>query len=149
MGHSILEFSDRDILKYYKNFKDIKGSKTLNDKLKKTCYNYKPDLIILGHADSIFSETLSDLKDDYPYLKVAQWFLDPLNKKGPDYERNKVRKQFVPFVETSSGLKQSLRAEIGRIAPDILMEQTIELGGETVNVDIPLAVEFFWPNGKP
>ena len=45
MGHSILEFSDRDIQKYYKNYKDLSGAKMLNEKLKKTCYNYKPDLI--------------------------------------------------------------------------------------------------------
>ena len=35
LGHSVLGFSDRDIQKYYKSFKDIKGAKTLNDKLKK------------------------------------------------------------------------------------------------------------------
>ena len=52
-GHSVLGFSDRDIQKYYKSIRDIKGAKTLNDKLKKTCYNYKPDLIVLGHADLI------------------------------------------------------------------------------------------------
>ncbi len=91
LGHSILEFSDRDIQKYYKNYKDISGSKTLNEKLKKTCYNYKPDLIIMGHADLISPETLGELKDDYPTLKISQWFLDPLNKNGPDYERNKSR----------------------------------------------------------
>ena len=91
LGHSILDFSDRDIQKYYKSYKDINGSKALNDKLKKTCYNYKPDIIILGHADAISKETLSDLKDDYPNLKVAQWFLDPLNKKGPDYFKNRNR----------------------------------------------------------
>tara|TARA_B100001093_G_scaffold519257_1_gene607407 strand:- start:5335 stop:7464 length:2130 start_codon:yes stop_codon:yes gene_type:complete len=91
LGHSILEFSDRDIQKYYKNYKDISGSKSLNEKLKKTCYNYKPDLIILGHADLISSNTLGELKDDYPKLKISQWFLDPLNKNGPDYERNKKR----------------------------------------------------------
>ena len=55
-GHSVLGFSDRDIQKYYKSFTDFKGAKTLNDKLKKTCYNYKPDLIILGHADLISAE---------------------------------------------------------------------------------------------
>ena len=86
-----MEFSDRDIQKYYKSYKDITGSRTLNEKLKKTCYNYKPDIIVLGHADSIFKETLGELKDDYPNLKVAQWFLDPLNKNGPDYFRNKNR----------------------------------------------------------
>ena len=26
-----------------------------------------------------------------PIYDIAQWFLDPLNKKGPDYEQNKNR----------------------------------------------------------
>ncbi len=107
LGHSILEFSDRDIQKYYKNYKDLSGAKTLNDKLKRTCYNYKPDLIVLGHADLISPQTLGELKDDYPDLKISQWFLDPLNKNGPDFERNKKRildkKDFVEanFLTTS------------------------------------------------
>ena len=87
----MLGFSDRDIQKYYKSFNDIKGAKTLNDKLKKTCYNYKPDLIILGHADLISPDQINELKSDYPNVRIGQWFLDPLNKKGPDYERNKER----------------------------------------------------------
>ena len=91
LGHSILEFSDRDIQKYYKNYSDLSGSKNLNNKLKKTCYNFKPDLIIFGHADLVSPNTLGELKDDYPNLKMSQWFLDPLNKKGPDFARNKNR----------------------------------------------------------
>ena len=35
IGHSILAFSDRDIQKYYKNFRDLSGSINLNNKLKK------------------------------------------------------------------------------------------------------------------
>jgi glycosyltransferase involved in cell wall biosynthesis len=91
LGHSVLGFSDRDIQKYYKSLNDIKGAKTLNDKLKKTCYNYKPDLVMLGHADLITAEQISELKEDYPNTKFGQWFLDPLNKNGPDYNRNKDR----------------------------------------------------------
>ena len=91
LGHSVLGFSDRDIQKYYKSISDIKGQKTLNDKLKKTCYNYKPDLIVTGHADLISKEMIQDLKEDNPNTKFAQWFLDPLNKNGPDFERNKNR----------------------------------------------------------
>ena len=91
LGHSVLGFSDRDIQKYYKSFGDLKGAKTLNDKLKKTCYNYKPDLIILGHADLISADQIAELREDYPNTRFGQWFLDPLNKKGPDYERNKKR----------------------------------------------------------
>ena len=91
LGHSVLGFSDRDIQKYYKSIQDFKGAKTLNDKLKKTCYNYKPDIIMLGHADLISSEQINELKNDYPNVRIGQWFLDPLNKKGPDFERNKDR----------------------------------------------------------
>jgi glycosyltransferase involved in cell wall biosynthesis len=91
LGHSVLGFSDRDIQKYYKSFNDFKGSKVLNDKLKKTCYNYKPDLIITGHADLISREQIQELKEENPNTKFAQWFLDPLNKNGPDFNRNKSR----------------------------------------------------------
>ena len=90
-GHSVLGFSDRDVQKYYKSINDLKGSKILNDKLKKTCYNYKPDLVVLGHADLVSKEQIQELKEDNPNTKFAQWFLDPLNKNGPDFERNKSR----------------------------------------------------------
>ena len=107
LGHSVLGFSDRDIQKYYKSFRDLKGSKILNDKLKKTCYNYRPDLIITGHADLISKEQIEELKADNPNTKFAQWFLDPLNKKGPDYNRNKdrildkIRLMDASFITTS------------------------------------------------
>jgi glycosyltransferase involved in cell wall biosynthesis len=91
LGHSVLGFSDRDIIKYYKSYKDFSGGITLNEKLKKTCFNYKPDIIVMGHSDLINSQQLGNLKDDYPNIKIAQWFLDPLNKDGPDYDRNKSR----------------------------------------------------------
>jgi len=91
LGNSVLEFSDRDIQKHYKSYSDIYGSKSLNDKLRKTCYNYRPDMLVLGHADLISPIMLGQLKDEYPNLKIAQWFLDPLNKNGPDYHKNKNR----------------------------------------------------------
>ena len=91
LGHSVLGFSDRDILKYYRSINDFSGSKTLNEKLRKTCYNYKPDLIVMGHSDLISAQQLAELKDDYPDIKIAQWFLDPLNRNGPDFNRNKQR----------------------------------------------------------
>ena len=107
MGNSVLEFSDRDISKNYKSYADLTGSKSLNEKLRKTCYNYKPDLLVLGHADLISPIMLGQLKNEYPYLKIAQWFLDPLNINGPDYLKNKKRildkSEFVDanFITTS------------------------------------------------
>ncbi len=91
LGHSVLEFSDRDIVSRNKNYRDITGSKALNDKLIKTCYHFKPDLLVLGHADMVSPDIIDSLKSEYSNLKVSQWFLDPLNSKGPDYEKNKKR----------------------------------------------------------
>ncbi len=91
LGHSVLEFSDRDIVSRGKSMRDFSGSNTLNDKLLKTCYHFKPDIIVLGHADMISKDILYNLKKDYSNLKIAQWFLDPLNKKGPDFFKNKNR----------------------------------------------------------
>ena len=91
LGHSVLEFSDRDIVSKGKSIRDFDGSRTLNDKLVKTCYHFKPDIIVLGHADMISKQVLYDLKKDYSNLKITQWFLDPLNKQGPDYFKNKKR----------------------------------------------------------
>ena len=45
LGHSVLEFSDRDIVSKGKSMRDFDGSRTLNDKLVKTCYHFKPDIL--------------------------------------------------------------------------------------------------------
>jgi len=90
-GHNVLPLSDRDILKQNKAFIDIKGKDFLNNKLIRCYENFKPDIIVLGHADNIYKETLQNFKNKDKYLKIAQWFLDPVSKKGPDYLRNKDR----------------------------------------------------------
>ena len=40
----------------------------------------------------------------------------------------------------------SLRQKINKVTPDIDLSQEIEIEGETVTVDIPMTVNFFWPN---
>jgi hypothetical protein len=39
-----------------------------------------------------------------------------------------------------------LRKEIKKVSPDIILEQETDFGGETVKVDIPMTVNFFWPD---
>ena len=79
LGHSVLEFSDRDIVSYYRSLNDLSGSKKLNHKLLEIISNYVPDVIILGHADLIKIETLQYIKKNYPMIKFAQWFLDRMD----------------------------------------------------------------------
>ena len=79
LNHSVLEFSDRDIVSYYRSLNDINGSKRLNKKLIDVISNYVPDLLILGHADLIKKDTLLYIKKNYPHIKIAQWFLDRMD----------------------------------------------------------------------
>ena len=81
LNHSVLEFSDRDIVSYYRNINDLNGSKRLNKKLLEVISNYVPDILILGHADLIKKETLDYIKRNYPNIKMAQWFLDRMDSQ--------------------------------------------------------------------
>jgi len=91
LGHNVLQVSDRDIISNYRNLRDPSGAKTLNKKIINSYNNFKPDLIVLGHADNVSSDTLNYLKNINKDLKICQWFLDPVTKFGPDYENNKRR----------------------------------------------------------
>jgi len=88
LNHSVLEFSDRDIVSYYRNINDFKGAKKLNSKLIEVISNYVPDLIVLGHADLINTHTIRIIKETYPHIKIAQWFLDRMDS---EWKNNKIR----------------------------------------------------------
>ena len=90
-GHNVLTLSDRDILHSSKSINDPSGKKSLDKKIVDSFTNFKPDLIVLGHADRVSKDTLLKIKGFDKDLKIAQWFLDPLSKYGPDHENNKKR----------------------------------------------------------
>ena len=91
LGHNVLTISDRDITHANKRITDPKGSKFLQNYIIRAYENFKPNIIVLGHADNVKAETLRFLKNKDKSLKIAQWFLDPLGKKGPDYTKNRNR----------------------------------------------------------
>tara|TARA_Y200000002_G_scaffold135943_1_gene112018 strand:- start:800 stop:2893 length:2094 start_codon:yes stop_codon:yes gene_type:complete len=88
LDHKVLTLSDRDLLTNYKTLRDITGSKKLNITFIETVRNFKPDLILLGHADSIKSESLKIIKKESPNIKISQWFLDRMDTK---WKNNKIR----------------------------------------------------------
>ena len=79
LKHSVLEFSDRDIVSYYRGITDFKGSKKLNNKFIEVIGNYLPDIIVFGHADLIDRKTIKFIKKHYPKIKMCQWFLDRMD----------------------------------------------------------------------
>jgi len=61
----------------------------IDDKIINIIKNLNPNLLLLGHTNSIKKETLKYIKDKFSYIKIAFWYEDSINNKGPDYKRNK------------------------------------------------------------
>ena len=102
LGHNVLTLSDRDTLHNNKTFKDYNGLKNLQYKILDSYDNFKPDLIVLGHADKVSIDTLDRLKKLDKNLKITQWFLDPLSKFGPDHKNNTKRiLDKIEYLDTS------------------------------------------------
>tara|TARA_B100001057_G_scaffold69998_1_gene63919 strand:- start:882 stop:2996 length:2115 start_codon:yes stop_codon:yes gene_type:complete len=101
-GHNVLTLSDRDIIHNYKSLKDFSGKQTLQNKIVESFNNFKPDIVILGHADRVLNSTLSKMKDINKNVIFSQWFLDPLSKFGPDHKSNSKRiLDKVNFLDTT------------------------------------------------
>ena len=82
LGHTVQTLSDRDVISRERKISDITGAKSLNSKFLEIVGNYKPHLIVLGHADLILNESLSEIKNFYPSIKFCQWFLDKMDDRS-------------------------------------------------------------------
>ena len=77
------------------------GINKFNEKVLNSFLNFRPDLIVLGHADNLSKETILKIKK-IKNVKICQWFLDPLTKFWSDYKKNKSRFLFLEnFVDAS------------------------------------------------
>ena len=88
-GHNVLTISDRDLISNNKSINDLRGTKYLQEITIRNIKNFKPHLVILGHADAINIETIDYIKSNN--IKIGQWFLDPIGKNTPDNIKNKNR----------------------------------------------------------
>ena len=91
LGHNVLTISDRDIVHENKKILDLSGKNSLQSTIIDNTNNFNADCLVLGHADAVTEKTLEIIKDKNKNLRICQWFLDPLGKKGPDYLRNNKR----------------------------------------------------------
>lgn len=86
-GHEVINYSDRDMLRflsleYFKKF----GRKRLQKHFIEFCAKSKPDAIMLCHADTIEAATLAKIKQILPNVKILQYNLDIIRPgdKEPD-----------------------------------------------------------------
>lgn len=89
LGHNVLTISDRDVISTNRTLSDLNGIIALQKTIINNVKNFAPDLIVMGHADSISIETLEYIKSKN--IKCCQWFLDPIGIKTPDYDKNRKR----------------------------------------------------------
>jgi len=79
-GHFVYDFSYREMAKSLNTFNRKKaGAKKMNQALLECVDNIKPELILLGHSELIYDETLSTIKKKYPSSKIAMWWVDPFD----------------------------------------------------------------------
>ena len=146
LNHSVLEFSDRDIVSYYRSLNDLKGAKRLNNKLIEVISNYVPDIIILGHADLIHKDTLIYIKKNYPQIKMAQWFLDRMDTQWKMNKKrflDKIDIMDASFCTTDpKSLKFSLKKDIYYMPNpvDISFEKLQNYKSENFNNDVFFAM---------
>jgi glycosyltransferase involved in cell wall biosynthesis len=80
---NIINFSDR-------TFSKLNNFSSIDEKILSITENLKPNLILLGHTNSLKVETLKNIKDKFLETKLAFWYEDSINKKGPDFIKNKI-----------------------------------------------------------
>jgi hypothetical protein len=79
-GHFVYDFSYREVARNESFFKRKKaGSIKMNERLLITLENLMPDLLLLGHSELLEVNTLKKIKELYPKIKIAMWWVDPFD----------------------------------------------------------------------
>jgi len=82
-GHHVVDFSDRDVARAATPFGSRKlGVIGANRALTQLAHEMRPDVLVLGHADTVWASTVAGLKRAMPALRVVQWNVDPIFEPG-------------------------------------------------------------------
>ena len=85
LGHDVEGISDRDVLSY--NSK-INAKNVLNRIFLDKALYYRPDLILLGHVNTISDDVFLKIKSVNKNIIFSQWYEDNLTLNGPDFQKN-------------------------------------------------------------
>ena len=85
LGHDVEGISDRDVLSY--NSK-VNARKVFNRIFLEKSLYYRPDIILLGHVNTIDEESFFRIKKVNKNTIFSQWYEDNLTVNGPDFQKN-------------------------------------------------------------
>lgn len=78
-GHAVVDFSDRDAARAGSLLGNRKlGIGAANRSFARLVHDMRPELLLLGHADTIRPATIAALRQEFPAMRVLQWNVDPL-----------------------------------------------------------------------
>jgi hypothetical protein len=78
-GHAVLPYSDRDVSRGTSPWGIGRaGVRKTNRQLVDVCRDFRPDLIVMLHADQIANDTLREIKGFLPALRIASVNIDAL-----------------------------------------------------------------------
>ena len=98
--------------------------------------------LLTGTDERNIANELKSLKKIGQQAEVTTRLKNVITSINGDSEKSTIN-NFVDNMLSKESL--FLREEVARISPDINLSQDVEIGGETVSLDIPMTVEFFWP----
>ena len=78
---NVLQISDRDFLQ--SNIFNYKKPFFI-DYIKNTIENFKPDIVLFGHVDSLNQKNFFQLRESHKDIKFSQYFVDTLD---PNFEK--------------------------------------------------------------
>lgn len=158
LGHQVVPYSDRDICRMmgfgHMNFW---GKRGVNRHLIKFCKAVKPDAIVMGHADTIKTKTLIEIKRLFPGLKILEWGVDNIAgvenspvefQKNAEFTLSKLKNKqaAVDIVLLTTGEKKLLsklktESNIVGFFPNIV-DKSIEKGRSFEQENLPYDLMF-------
>lgn len=149
-GHQVVDFSDRDVARAGTPFGARKlGGAHANRMLLRLAHDMRPDLLILGHADTITSGTLAEIRRFLPALLVLQWNVDPLFEPDNIFRiRSKLDMVDATLVSTAGEALAPLRRPgmaLGFLPNPV--DVSIESGRADLSADLPH--DLFFACGHP
>jgi hypothetical protein len=149
-GHSVVDFADRDAARAGSLLGNRKlGIGAANRTLQRLAEDMRPDLLLLGHADTIRADTIAAIRRAIPALRVLQWNVDPLFE--PDNIarlRSKLEVVDATLVSTAGDALRAVARPGMRLGflPNPV-DFSIEAGAAHLHADLPF--DLFYACGHP
>jgi len=149
-GHHVVDFADRDVARAATPLGARKfGVAGANRAFARLAHDMRPDILVLGHADTLQARTIAALRRAMPAMRVLQWNVDPLFEAG-NFARLRQKCEVVDatLVSTSGEALAALRRPGMRLGflPNPV-DFSIETGRAHLHEALPF--DFFFACGHP